>query len=97
MTGETIGVWMAIGGLALAVGTNLVQLGRVLERQKVHGEEILRQREDIADLADGHSESKAIFEALKGELNGIRSVLQAWSSRMEEWIKRFDRHIERGD
>ena len=97
MTAETIGVWVTIGGLALAAGTNLVQLGRVLERQKVHSEELLRHQAQIAELADGHSEARAIFEALKGELNGIRAVMEAWSNRMEEWIKRVDRHLERGD
>ena len=97
MTAETIGLWVAIGGLALAVGTNLVQLGRVLERQKVHGEELSRHETRLVNLADGHSEARAIFESLRGELKGIRGVMEAWSTRMEEWIERVDRHLEKGD
>lgn len=95
MTAETIGIWVALSGLGFAVGKNLVQLGRVLERQKVHNEELILHRNQLANLADGHSEARAIFEALKGELNGIRGVIEAWSNRMEEWIERMDRHLER--
>ena len=96
MTAETIGIWVSLGGLAIGVGTQLVRLGRVLERQKVHTERLQTHDQQIGDLTDSHGETKAAFEGLQGEIRGLRSTMGTLSDTLRESIKRLDRHMERG-
>ena len=90
-----MGVWIAIAGLAVTVGGLLVRYGRVLERQKVHTEILEQHRGELDDLADGHSETKAASEALRGEMRELQATIRGLSDTLREWIQRLDRHLEK--
>lgn len=95
MTAETIGIWVSLAGLFLAVGSGLVKLGRVLERQKVHSEHLQSHDHQIGDLADGHSETRAASEALRGEMRALQATINGLASTLRDWIDRLDRHMAR--
>ena len=95
MAVETFGLWATIAGLAITVGGLLVRYGRMLERQKVHGETLVQHRSELDDLADGHSETKAASEALRGEMRELQATIRGLADTLREWISRLDRHLER--
>lgn len=90
-----VGIWVAIGALAVTVGGLLVRYGRVLERQKVHSELLDQHRGELDELAHGHGETRAAFEGLKGEIAGLKGVMEALGDTLREWIQRLDRHLEK--
>jgi septal ring factor EnvC (AmiA/AmiB activator) len=81
-------------GLVTLAGI-LVTMGRVLERQKVHDEQLKEHGKDIAELKDGHGESRAAFEALRGELKGLKAAISTLGTQIAEFVARLDRHLEK--
>lgn len=95
MAVETFGLWATIAGLAVTVGGLLVRYGRVLERQKIHGEILDQHRVELDDLSDGHSRATAASEALRGEMRGLQETMRGLADTLRECIQRLDRHLER--
>lgn len=96
MTAETIGIWVSLAGLFLAVGSLLVKLGRVLERQKVHDEELVRQRDELDELATGHADQRADFEGMRSDMRSVRSAIDSMALSVRELVSRMDRHMDQG-
>lgn len=95
MSAETVAAVAAVATILLALAGVLITLGRVLERQKVHGEEFTAVKARLDALEDGHGEHNAAFEALRGEIKGLNSVIKNLVTSMDRWTDRLDRHLEK--
>ena len=63
--------FVPVGVLFITVCGLLVQVGRLMERQKVHGETLKEHRTELDELGRGHIE---VVE-LRGEMRGIRDAI----------------------
>ncbi len=77
------------------IGAVLVRLGRVLERQESHRDQLAKHDTRIDDLEDGHGQHGAAFEALRGEIKGLRAAIDMLGGTMERLAEKLDRHMER--
>ena len=76
-------------GMGLAgLGGILVTLGRVLERQKAHGEALKAHDDRISDMEAGHSAHTTLLE-------GFKVAMENLSTTLSKWIDRMDRYIEK--
>lgn len=95
MNAAEISILVGFVTVALSVGAILVKLGRVLERQDVTTKRQEQHEAWIGELQDGHGEHNAAFESLRGEMMGLRTVMQSLAATMEKVAEKLDRHLER--
>jgi len=77
------------------VGAVLVRLGRVLERQDSHRDQLAKHDTRIDDLEDGHGKHDSAFEALRGEIKGLRGAMDTLGDTMQRLTDKLERHMER--
>lgn len=90
-----IGLIVGFVTVFATIGAVLVRLGRVLERQDSHRDQLAKHDTQIEELKDGHGQHGASFEALRGEFKGLRGSIDTLVDTMQRLAERFERHIER--
>jgi len=87
-------MWLSLVAGGLTLGGILVRLGRVLERQETQTGQLVKHDQRLDDLEDGHGHHDTAFEALKGEMNGLRGAMDSLGGTIERMIVKLDRHLE---